>query len=372
MNVLLVNISLDSRLGGGTAERTRHLALNLSKAGCHCEVMAITGNSWQQEFDSSNVKSYITGKIGKRFPLPLINPIRAWKAIKSADIIHIMGYWNLLSIAVGALAVSAKTPYVLCPAGEFSAIGNHRLIMRLFHALFGKQLIKKASGFIAITQLERSLISEVAGIPIEHISVIPNAVSEPSMPARLDNEKFPRQPFILFMGRLAPVKGPDFLVQAYINTPAAHKFPLVLAGPDFGMQKELQEMIAQSELSSAIHFIGFLNEEERNEAYRRALMLVIPSRSEAMSLVALEAGIVELPVLLTNTCGFNEIEEVGGGLVVAASAEALSDGLNKMLVDVAELEKMGKRLKRFVVDHYSWQVTARAMIKQFEMLIRTR
>ena len=49
MRVLLVNISLDAKLGGGTAERTRHLALHLAKAGSACEAVAMTGNSWQRE-----------------------------------------------------------------------------------------------------------------------------------------------------------------------------------------------------------------------------------------------------------------------------------------------------------------------------------
>lgn len=74
MRVLLVNISLDAKLGGGTAERTRHLALHLAKAGSTCEVVAMTGNSWQQDFDEQGVKSYITGRIGQRFPIPLLNP----------------------------------------------------------------------------------------------------------------------------------------------------------------------------------------------------------------------------------------------------------------------------------------------------------
>ena len=64
MKVLLVNISLDAKLGGGTAERTRHLATHLAKAGSGCAAIAMTGNSWQREFDEHGVQSYITGRIG--------------------------------------------------------------------------------------------------------------------------------------------------------------------------------------------------------------------------------------------------------------------------------------------------------------------
>lgn len=369
MNILMVNISLDSKLGGGTAERTRHLAINLAKAGCECEVFAMTGNSWQEEFDSNHIGSVITGKLGVRFPVPLLNPYRAWKSVRSADIIHIMGYWNLLSVAMGFLAVLARKPYMLCPAGEFASVHKPRPIMRAFHVLLGKALIWRASGFIAITDLERATISDVTGAAVEDISVIPNAVSEPAPSTIPANTMLPDRPFILFMGRLTPVKGPDLLVQAYINTPAAHEYPLVLAGPDFGMQEQLQAMLDEAEVPGRVLFVGFLDEKERNEAYRRAMMLVIPSRSEAMSLVALEAGIVELPVLLTNACGFDEVEKIGGGMVVEPSAEGVGRGLEQMLGNLDQLRKMGERLKYFVIQRYSWHLTADVLIKKSKALI---
>jgi glycosyltransferase involved in cell wall biosynthesis len=356
MRVLLVNISLDAKLGGGTAERTRHLALSLAKADCQCEVFAITGNSWADEFSRNSIGAYITRAIGTRFPIPLVNPIRAWKATRQADVVHIMGYWNLLSVFMSAMAKLTGTPYILCPAGEFASIGRPRPIMRMFHVLVGRRMIRWAAGYIAITELERSVIATVAGDTGANIEVIPNAVSRPPAGAideRL-RQKLPSRPYILFMGRLAPVKGPDFLIQAYIDTPQAHAYDLLMAGPDFGMQAQLEAQLAHSPVMENVHFLGHLNEQERNQAYEGALMLVIPSRSEAMSLVALEAGILGIPVLLTDTCGFDQIEEIGGGLVVPATATGIATGLVAMLSDQTELALKGKRLGQYVADHYSW------------------
>lgn len=371
MRVLLVNISLDAKLGGGTAERTRHLALHLAKAGSACEAVAMTGNSWQREFEEHGVKSYITGRIGQRFPIPLINPWRAWRAVRKAEVLHIMGYWNLLSVAMGLLALIGRRPYILCPAGEFSSVGAPRPIMKVFHLLLGRWLIKAASGFIAITDLEQGLIAQVAGVPTTSIPVIGNAVVEPGAVQQPSNVQLPDEPFILFMGRLAPVKGPDFLIQAYLDTPTAQRYPLVMAGPDFGMQQELQEQVGTSGLAQRIHFIGFLDEVQRTQVYRQAMMLVIPSRSEAMSLVALEAGVVGLPVLLTDTCGFDEVEQVQGGLVVPASAAGIAQGLERMLADPAELKAKGGRLKAFILQHYTWSATVQVMLRRLALLLRT-
>lgn len=370
MNVLLINISLDAQRGGGTAERTRHLANTLADKGCRCEVIAMSGDSWQSEFNTRGVKTYITGKMGQHFPIPLVNFMRLWKAVKSADIIHIMGYWNLLSIITGFFARIARTPYVLCPAGEFASIGKPSPVKKLFHLLLGKSLIKSASGFIAITQLERILIAEVTGFLPDRIPVFPNGVAEPALTPIRTLQNLPEEPYILFMGRLAPVKGPDLLIKAYLSTKAAHHYPLVLAGPDFGMQAELEASLIGHEIARQIHFIGFLNEAQRNEAYQHALMLVIPSRSEAMSLVALEAGITGLPVLLTNTCGFDEVQTINGGRVVEPTAAGISRGLQLMLSEADDLTLKGQRLKSFVIDHYSWHVIVTNMVDYFEGFIQ--
>lgn len=370
MNVLLVNISLDAQRGGGTAERTRHLANTLADKGCCCKVIAMSGDSWQSEFNSRGVETYITGKIGQRFPIPLISVIRLWKAVRSADIIHIMGYWNLLSVITGFFARIARTPYVLCPAGEFASIGKPRRIMKLFHLLLGKSLINGASGFIAITQLERVLIADITGFLPDRIPVFPNGVTEPALTPTRTLQYLPEEPYILFMGRLAPVKGPDLLINAYLSTEVAHHYPLVVAGPDFGMQAELEASLIGHEVSRQVSFIGFLNEAQRNEAYQHALMLVIPSRSEAMSLVALEAGITGLPVLLTSTCGFDEVQAINGGSVVDPTVAGISRGLQIMLSEIDDLTLKGQRLKSFVIDHYSWHVIVTNMVDYFESFAR--
>ncbi len=93
---------------------------------------------------------------------------------------------------------------------------------------------------------------------------------------------------------------------------------------------------------------------DKSRAYRAADLLVIPSRREAMSIVVLEAGISGTPVLMTDQCGFNEIAETGGGMVVAASVGDLQKGLVDLLKDRAGLKLSGQHLKAFVSRHFLW------------------
>jgi glycosyltransferase involved in cell wall biosynthesis len=88
--------------------------------------------------------------------------------------------------------------------------------------------------------------------------------------------------------------------------------------------------------------------------YKNAAFLAIPSRSEVMSMVALEAAAMGTPVLLTDRCGFDEVQEVGGGLVVAADVENLAAGLQKMIAEARNRTAMGERLRAFVLAQYAW------------------
>jgi glycosyltransferase involved in cell wall biosynthesis len=328
----------------------------------------MSGNSWQQEFNKAGINAWTTGKIGHRLPVPLINLWRLSQSIRSSDTIHILGYWNLLSIAVGFMARVFRKPYVLCPAGEFASVGKPRPIMQIFHKLVGRSLINNASGLVAITALERNLISSIAKVPIEDIALVPNGIAVSDVAFNVDG-RLPEVPFILFMGRLASVKGPDLLIQAYINCAKAQRMPLVMAGPDFGMLDELKSLVEKSGLISRITFPGFLNEQERNNAYKKAAILVVPSRSEAMSLVALEAGAAGLPVLLTDACGFDEVENIRGGMVVTASVDGLSKGLEKMMDAADDFAQMGERLQQFVLENYTWTVVVNRMLSFFKKII---
>lgn len=73
-----------------------------------------------------------------------------------------------------------------------------------------------------------------------------------------------------------------------------------------------------------------------------------------MSIVALEAGMAGTPVLLTEACGFAEIESAGGGLVVPTSVAGLQGGLRRLLSDDVALRGMGQRLHALCLERYTW------------------
>jgi glycosyltransferase involved in cell wall biosynthesis len=369
MNILLTTISLNSLTGAGTAERTRRLARHLKALGHSCALATMEDGDLADELRGLGIPVYVAPAIKLRFRVPQIHPGRLAEVVRSADSIHILGYWNLLSVATAFVAVLFRKPYAFSAAGEFVGLEQPRPIARAFHLLLGKPMLRNASLFVAITALERTQIVERLGVVPDRVVVIPNGV-ERSPSAAGATIALPDEPYILFVGRLAEVKGPDLLLAAFAAiAPLQPNILLLMVGPDFGMGAELRREVARRGLEGRVVFVGHVTEPDRTAAYRGALFLVVPSRAEAMSLVAVEAGAAGTPVLLTDRCGFDEIEALGGGYVVPATVEGLRDGLSVMLGRQAALPEAGERLRLHVERHYAWPAITAHLANHLQRLV---
>lgn len=89
-----------------------------------------------------------------------------------------------------------------------------------------------------------------------------------------------------------------------------------------------------------------------------------------MSIVVLEAGITGTPVLITDQCGFNEVAEMGGGMVVAASVGGLEKGLVDMLSRPFDLKIKGQALKAFVSKKFLWDSIIKRYLQLYKDLSR--
>src|SRR3954469_3951241 len=148
---LMTTVSLDSRRGGGPAERTRKLARHLSERGVDCRIATIEDGDIAKELRARGMAVYVSGFIRAVFTLPFISPSKLSRAVADCDAVHILGYWNLLSIATAMQARMHGIPYTLSPAGEFAALDTPRLSVKIFHWLLGRKMIRHAAVLIAIT-----------------------------------------------------------------------------------------------------------------------------------------------------------------------------------------------------------------------------
>lgn len=378
MNLRVLNVcnTLDLETGGGTAERTFQMSRSLARQGALCEVLTIESDL----LDAQRIEALRPASISvlpclwRRFNVPQCEWKTIRRAVEAADVVHLIGHWSILNAMVYLAIRWARKPYVVCPAGALPLFGRSSTLKRIYNTLIGRALIRNATAWVAVTGAEFPQFEEY-GVNLSGVQVVPNGVNGEDFPV-VDRKTFfqrytiPDAPYILFLGRLNRIKGPDLLLESFLQ--ARKGFPsyhLIFAGPDDGMLAELESRVVSSNAGGFVHFIGYVSGEDKVAAYRNASLMVIPSRLEAMSIVALEAGICGTPVLLTDQCGFSQILTVDPRLEVSATVKGLADGLSSLLPDPEKLLVLGDKMKKFVESGFTWHAAASKYRRLYEGLI---
>lgn len=363
-------MSIDPIRGGGTAERTVQMSRALASVGHQCTILTLDlGITESRKNELGNVHLVALPCLVERFYLPKIKFKKISDIVKESDIVHLMGHWTLLNAIAYYYIQKHNKKYVVCPAGALPLFGRSKILKKIYNLIIGKKIILNADAHIVIAKDEIKHFG-LYGVSDEKIVWIPNGIDSKYLETKNDQlfrEKFQLgdSPFILFIGRLNPIKGPDLLVEAFCRVAKDFsKITLVLAGPDEGLLHTLKSTASQHHLENRIHFIGHISGETKSLALHAAQIMVIPSRQEAMSIVVLEAGIVGLPVLLTNKCGLNYLEKINAGIITEATTESIIEGMLFALKNEEKLKKMGQNLKIHVSENYHWD----SIVKKFEQL----
>jgi glycosyltransferase involved in cell wall biosynthesis len=115
-------------------------------------------------------------------------------------------------------------------------------------------------------------------------------------------EKWPieKEHFILYVGRLDPVKGVEYLIEAFKSI--RKKFPklkLVIAG-----RGNYESYLKSSACDlKDVFFVGFVSLQAQKFLYENSLAVVVPSLHETFPFVPLEAMACSKPVVASNVGG---------------------------------------------------------------------
>lgn len=374
-----VNHLLDPESGGGTAERTFQLSLFLSRRLVQTTILTLDiGLTAERRTALQGVNLVALPCINRRYFVPKMWTGEADRLVAEADIVHLSGHWTLLNALIYKSCKRLGKPFVFCPAGALLPFGRSLALKRTYDILIGREIARSAAACIAITDKERDELAAY-GVEQRKISVIPNGI-DPQLYAAADNYDIEKEfrslsglggaPFVLFLGRLNAIKGPDLLLEAFARV--SGQFPelhLVFAGPDGGMESQLRATTDQKALKDKVHFTGYLRGDKKAAVLRAAKLLAIPSRQEAMSIVVLEAGICGTPVLFTTTCGLEELAKKGAGKMVNPSVEGLAGGLSGLLSDETATAQAATRLENLIRANFLWEHQAERYCKLYEHIL---
>jgi len=371
MNILHVNMSLDPVTGGGTVERVRQLHESMRNIeGVTSQILSVAVGE-----GGAGVEGVVLLPCwSRRWYLPAPKLVMIYHMVRQADVVHLMNHWTVLNAIVYWMSRVTGTPYVVCPAGALSLFGRSQGFKQWYNKLVGWSLVEHAAAAIAISQEEVSILKQY-GLPERRIYHIPNGVRLNDF-ACTEEDLFREYAgvgsanYLLFVGRLNEIKGPDILLDAFIDLSA--KFPdlhLVFAGPDGGMLDRLKEKTVKESLQGRVHFTGYAAGDLKSSAYHGASLLVVPSRQEAMSIVALEGAVCATPVVLTDACGFDALANAGAAKLTEASSDAISMMVGELISDPDLLLEMGEKGQQFALKFYTWDIAAQRHFELFAQCV---
>ena len=160
--------------------------------------------------------------------------------------------------------------------------------------------------------------------------------------------------YVLFLGRFSPEKGCHLLVEAFEQIETDVK--LVMAGAasysdDYG--RELR-----SHASDRIRMLDWVAGETLDELLTNAMMFVLPSDLEGLSLALLDAMGAGLCVLTSDVPENREVVDGAGFTFQRGSAADLADRLRFLIANPAVREAAGRTAKRRIEEQYQWQKVA--------------
>ncbi len=275
------------------------------------------------------------------------------------DIIHVQG----LGIAVPALISKRllKIPYAVWGQGSDVYLPNQ------FVKLTSKVVIKNADSVIALTENMRE---ELLKICDRRISVVPNGINIEKFKSPTGIRKKENEKTIIFVGRLHPVKGVKYLIEAMATV--HKKMPnirLVIVGDGIERLK-LGELTKKLDLNDSVKFVGQVPQERVFENMNQADIFVLPSLSEGFPVVLLEAMATGLPIIATNVRGIPDIVEngVNGYLVNIKNPSEIADRIIMLIQDNIMRKEISVN-NRVKAELFAWDKVAKMIEEEYQLAV---
>lgn len=201
------------------------------------------------------------------------------------------------------------------------------------------------------------------------VEIVPNMVNLSLF--RASKEKKHRQKVILYVGRLSPEKGVEYLIKAYVKVKQKES-DVVLWIVGGGSQVGYLKSLVTSLNIRDVFFWGKQPRAKIPEFMQAAEIFVLPSFSEGFGNVLLEAMACELPIIGTNDGAIPWVIQDVGLLVPPGDVDALAEKINYLFRNPKIMKEMavkGRKRVKNKFDFKNWgkevyvKITGNAPIK---------
>jgi glycosyltransferase involved in cell wall biosynthesis len=359
-----------SRLGGGLVEVLRPLAQNLhGSGGVGVDVLGLVDRHSVQDLPGWYPLEPETFAVRGPRSFGYAPGLASRVAALAPDVVHSHGLWKYHSVVAAGWGNRTGKPYLVSPHGMLDpwALGNSRWKKVLSGHLFENRHLRNAACIQALCDSEAESIRRCGWR--NPLCLIPNGIDLPgegSYPVpRWVQEQARGRKILLYLGRIHPKKGLTNLVEAWrlLRLDQGRQLDgwlLAIAGWGQGeCESELKKQVQDAGLADDILFIGPQFGAAKSAAYHAASAFILPSFSEGLPMVVLEAWAFGLPVLMTPECNIPEGYARGASLGIRTDPGDIARGIRELMAMApGERQTMGLNGYRLVEERFTWSQVA--------------
>jgi len=171
---------------------------------------------------------------------------------------------------------------------------------------------------------------------------------------------------LLFVGRIAPIKGLDVLINAlkYVKG----KFTLNIIG-GISKRKDYFNSIKSNSERFDVNFIGTVPHGKLFHYYNDSSMVIVPSYYESFGLVGLESMVSSKPVIGLNDTGLIETVGNDAGILIKRDEKTLAKAIDYLIENKSFRYRLGVNGRRKALK-YRWSNIVRRYLNIYEKIIK--
>lgn len=171
---------------------------------------------------------------------------------------------------------------------------------------------------------------------------------------------------ISYIGRIIKEKGILMLLEAFTELNKKYKNIILYIAGDGPLLKECQEKYKNSK----IKFLGKIEYEDVMKLCTQTDIFVHPSMyPEGLPTSILEAGIMKTAIIATDRGGTIEvINNKKYGIIMEENKESLLKSLSSLLNSTDKIEGLKNNIHDRIIKEFTWEVTAKKLVKEMEKL----
>lgn len=375
MRILNIIMSLDRKCGGGAVNRVAELSLFLAKKKHSCTILTTNKNLTSKDknfFQKKKICIVNLKYFSEKFLLPI--KIFPWlnQNAKKFDVIHLSLNWSMITALSFLYLRFHNIPYYFSAMGWLSIKGSSKFLKFFYRIFITIPMIKNAKLCFAITKEEFNQYLNF-GACKKKIVLIPNGVNSNLFSKKIKKDLFRKKfkidnrPIILFIGRIDRIKGPDILIKAFSKVIKTYKnYQLVICGNDNNFLQELVNLSKNLNLQNKVTFLGPVVGDDKISAYKSSSLMVVPSRFDTMTIVALESAASGLNTLISIEANFPKPPPNNGFHFFKNDPNHLAKKIIYILRNKKLLKKSKKRIVYYVKKKYSWDVIGNNFLSKFK------